>query len=400
VRIGIFHNRYHHRGGEDSVVEIETELLAKSGHDVRLLTVDNREEIANGLGALRAGLRARRNPRTRARLRRFLADGPLDVAHVHNFFPILSPALHEALHEAGVPVVQTLHNYRLLCANGMLHREGRSCEECLAAGPWHAVRHGCYRGSRLQTAVWAEMTAHHRRRGTWRSCVDLFTTPSRFARDKLLQAGLPAERLRVLPNPLLDPGPPTQAGEGGVYVGRLSREKGVDVLLDAWRRLEDVPLSVVGSGPEQGRLRAQGASLRGVRFLGHVSRDRALRAMAAAAFVVAPSRLYEVFPMTVLEALSVGRAVVAPRHGAFSEAVEPGRTGLLYDPGDAASLAECCRALAADADRTRAMGREARSVFEESFSPQRCLERHEALFREVMRSTTPHGRWRGADRSP
>jgi len=400
MRIGIFHNRYLHRGGEDTVVEIETELLAKSGHDVRLLAVDNREEIADRLGALRAGLRARRNPQTHARLRRFLADGPLDVAHVHNFFPVLSPALHEALRDAGVPIVQTLHNYRFLCANGMLYRDGRSCEECLEAGPWHAVRHGCYRGSRLQTAVWAEMTAHHRRRGTWHSCVDLFTTPSRFARDKLLGAGLPAERLRVLPNPVLDPGAPTPVGEGGVYVGRLSREKGVDLLLDAWRGLEGVPLTIVGSGPEEERLRALGAALPGVRFLGRVPRDRALRAMARAAFVIAPSRLYEVLPMTVLEALSVGRAVVVPRQGAHPEAVEAGRTGLLYDPDDAASLAECCRALADDLPRARAMGREARAVFEESFAPQRCLDRHESVFREVMRSATPHERWRGADRSP
>jgi glycosyltransferase involved in cell wall biosynthesis len=400
VRIGIFHNRYHHRGGEDSAVEVETELLAKAGHDVRLLTVDNREEIAGLSGALRAGLRARRNPKTRARLQRFLADGPLDVAHVHNFFPLLSPALHEALVHAGIPVVQTLHNYRLLCANGMLHRDGRSCEECLARGPWHAVRHACYRDSRLQTAVWAEMTAHHRRCGTWHTCVDLFTTPSRFARDKLLQAGLPAERMCVLPNPVLDPGPPTPAGEGGVYVGRLSSEKGVDLLLEAWRSLDGVPLSVVGSGPDERRLREIAASLPDVRFLGRVPRDRALRAMQEAAFVVAPSRLYEVFPMALLEALSIGRAVVAPRRGAHCEAVEPGRTGLLYEAGDAASLAGCCRALAADPDRARAMGREARRVFEESFAPERSLERHEAVFREVTRSATRRGRWRGATRSP
>jgi glycosyltransferase involved in cell wall biosynthesis len=244
------------------------------------------------------------------------------------------------------------------------------------------------------------MTAHHRRRGTWQSCVDLFTTPSRFAREKLLRAGLPAERLRVLPNPVLDPGPVTPAGEGGVYVGRLSGEKDVDLLLEAWRGLDRVPLCVVGSGPEEGRLRALGASLPGVRFLGRVSRDRALRAMAAAAFVVAPSRLYEVFPMTVLEASSVGRAVVTPRQGAHSEAVEPGRTGLLYEAGDAASLADCCRELATDPERTRAMGREARALFEESFAPRCSLERHEAVFREVMRSATPRGRWRGADRSP
>ena len=183
MRVAILHNRYKHRGGEDSAVDMEAELLQKAGHRVELFTVDNAEAIGGSfLGPIRAGLRARWNSAMGERVGAYLAHHPVDVAHVHNFFPLLTPAVHAAIHDCDVPVVQTLHNYRLLCANGMFLRRERACEDCVASGPWNAVRHGCYRGSRLQTAVLAEQTAFHRRRGTWQRNVDLFTTPSAFAR--------------------------------------------------------------------------------------------------------------------------------------------------------------------------------------------------------------------------
>ena len=164
MRIAVFHNRYRERGGEDAAVDAQVELLIKGGHEVQLHSVDNREEIRGVVGALRAGRRARWNPATRTRVAGWLADSSPDVAHVHNFFPLLSPSLHHALAERGLPVVQTLHNYRLVCANALLRRAGAPCRECIDHGPWRALRYGCYRGSRVQTAVWSEMTAYHRRR--------------------------------------------------------------------------------------------------------------------------------------------------------------------------------------------------------------------------------------------
>jgi glycosyltransferase involved in cell wall biosynthesis len=386
VRIGLFHNRYRYRGGEDTAVEMEAELLAKAGHEVHVLRVDNRAEIGeSALGALRTGLRARWNPATPKRVEDFLAEHPVDVAHVHNYFPVLSPSLHAALRACDVPVMQSLHNFRLLCANGYFLRDGRPCEDCVSRGPWNAVRHGCYRGSRLQTAVWSEMTAHHRRRMTWHACVDLFVTPSRFARSRLLQTGIPPERLRVLPLPVLDPGPPSPIGEGALFVGRLSREKGVDLLIDAWRRLEGYPLDIVGVGPEQERLRERAAGVPGVRFVGELSRDRVLAAMADAAFVVAPSCWYEIFGLTVLEAMACGRAVVVSDPTALSELVDPEHSGLLVERGDVESLAQACRALAFDAARTKEMGRRARHRYLREFGLDQCLARHEDAFLSIMR---------------
>lgn len=381
MRIAFFHNRYREQGGEDAAVAAQIELLSKAGHEVNLCAVGNREEIRGPMGALRAAAGARWNPRTRGLVLRFLAEHPCDVAHIHNFFPLFSPALHHTLIGEGIPVVQTLHNYRLLCANALLMRRQKPCEECVVRGPWNAVRYGCYRGSRLQTAVWADMTVHHRRRGTWHDCVDLFTTPSDFARRKLLAAGLPEDRMAVLPNPVADPGVPDSPGSGAVYVGRLSPEKGVDLLLTAWQGMDGEPLVIVGAGPEEARLRRLGENIPGVRFLGAVAPDRALAAIAASAYVVVPSRAYEVFPMVVLEAFAAGRPVVAPAPGAMAEVIEVGRTGFLFDSGGAAQLAHACRRLSLHPERTAAMGEEARAEYEACYAPERTLARMLELYR-------------------
>ncbi|MDH3520351.1 MAG: glycosyltransferase family 4 protein [Myxococcales bacterium] len=385
MRVGLFHNHYIYRGGEDVAFELEAELLAKAGHEVHALAVDNRDEIgASSLGALRAGLRARWNPDTLRRVDAFLAAHPIDVAHVHNFFPVFSPALHTRLHARGIPVVQTLHNYRLLCANGLMLRGGRSCEDCVALGPWNAVRHACYRGSRLQTLVWSEMTALHRRRRTWHACVDLFTTPSDFARRVLLATGIPPGRFRVVPLPVPDPGPACPPGEGALFVGRLSPEKGVDLLIEAWRQLDGYPLRIVGAGPEEERLRARAADVPGVCWVGGVPHDRVLAAMRAAAFVVVPSRWYENFPLSLIEAKACARAAVVAHPTALSDLVAADDTGLRFEMGDVQSLAEACRALAFDPERTRRLGERARAQYEACYAPERCVE----LLEEALRSVT------------
>jgi len=385
MRVGIFHNRYIHRGGEDSTVDLEVDLLSKAGHDVILHCVDNRVEIARSpLGPLRAALRARWNPRTVDDISRMLDTTPIDVAHVHNSFPVLSPSLHTTLHERGIPVVQSLHNFRMLCANGYFLRDERSCEDCVARGPWNAARHGCYRGSRLQTAVWAEMTAYHRRRGTWQSCVDVFLAPSQLARDKLLQTGIPVERFRVVPNCVLDPGPCGARGEGAVFVGRLSREKGVHLLIEAWRELPGVPLRIVGTGPESDRLRAQAAGMPNVEFLGEQPRSAVFATLSGAAFAVAPSDWYEIFGLSVLEAMACARPVVVSRGTALEELIEPGLSGLCFERGDVASLARACRELISDPERTHEMGALARRRYEERFGSDRYVASLEAIFAEVM----------------
>ena len=385
MRVAILHNRYAQRGGEDAVVETEAELLRKAGCEVSLFLVENAPLLRSPVARARAAARARWNPEMVERISSFVAEHPVDVAHVHNFFPLLSPAAHATLHALGIPVVQTLHNYRLACANGAFLRDGRPCEECAVRGPWRAVRHACLRGSRLASAVWAEATWAHRRRGTWRECVDRFVAPSEFTRRKLAAAGLPAERIAVKPNPVADPGPPGPPGRGAVYVGRLSPEKGVGLLLDAWRTLPGAPpLAIAGDGPEAARLRERAAGMPGVRFLGEVPRERVTALLAEAAFAVAPSLWYEVFPVAVAEAMASGRAVVASDAGALPELVEHGAHGLLFRSGDAQSLATACHRLLEDAPLAATLGREARARYEDELAPEPGTRRLLALYAEVM----------------
>jgi glycosyltransferase involved in cell wall biosynthesis len=387
VRVGIFHNAYVWRGGEDAVVSQEVDLLRKAGVEVKLFTVDNRDAKLDTLaGRLRAGLAARRSHAVGRRVDSFLAAHALDVAHVHNFFPLLTPVVHERLNARGIPVVQTLHNYRLYCANGAFLREGRPCEDCVASGPWNAVRHGCYRGSRLQTAVWAEASAHHRRRGTFERCVTLFSTPSEFARGKLVAAGLEPAKIVVRPNPVPDPGAPRFGGRGAVYVGRLSPEKGPRLLLEAWRGMDGFPLEVIGSGPQEGELRRLAASIPGVRLLGQLPASGVQERIREALFLVAPSLCYEIFSLAVAEAMAAGKAAIAAHPTAPAELVEPGRTGLHFPTGDVRALAQACRTLAADPARAEAMGREARARYEDEFAPARSIESLLALYERAIRS--------------
>jgi len=380
MRVALFHNRYANRGGEDAAFDSEVEQLRKAGCDVRVFVVDSAS--LGRAGAVRAALTARGGSDIMARVDEFLAENPVDVGHVHNFFPLLTPVVHQVLFDRGVPGVQTLHNYRLACARGDFWREGRNCEECVTAGPWNAVRHGCWRGSRLATAVWADATRTHRRRGTW-GRVARFVAPSAFAARKLAGSGIPAERIRVVPNPVEDPGVTGAPGRGAVFAGRLSPEKGGALLLDAWKSVPEFPLTLVGDGPQAAALRERAKLLPNVRFTGALDREGVRAELARAAFLVAPSLCYETFGLAPAEALAAGRAIVVPRATALSELVDGGRGGLLFDAGDADSLARTCVALAADRGRCEALGAEAREVFEERFAAESRVERLLSVYREA-----------------
>jgi glycosyltransferase involved in cell wall biosynthesis len=248
------------------------------------------------------------------------------------------------------------------------------------------VRHACYRGSRAQTAVWAEATAHHRRLGTFERCVSLFVATSEFARSKLVAAGLDPAKTVVKPNPVPDPGEPRYGGAGAVYVGRMSDEKGPRLLLQAWREMAGLPLLMIGSGPLEAELREVGARIPGVRFTGQLPPDIARERVREAQFLVAPSTCYENFPLAVAEAMAAGKPAIASHPTAMSELVENGRTGLLFATGDPHALAQACRELASDPERAARMGREARERYEDELSPERSTSRLLALYERVLRN--------------
>lgn len=379
------HNRYVNRGGEDRVFDRESALLSSHGHTVCEFTMDNRDIDGTGRLALAAGtIWSQRS--YREMIRRIEQFRP-DVIHVHNTLPQLSPAIYYAAERMGVPVVQTLHNYRLSCVNGLLQREGRLCEQCIGKTiPWPAVQHGCYRESRTASFAVAGMLMTHRFAGTWKRMVTRYIALSEFSKEKLVQAGIPADRLVVKPNfaqDLRQTAHRESTRRGGVFVGRLSQEKGIKVLIDAWQRI-DSNLVVIGDGPEADHL--AGLASHGVRRCVNASDQEVAAAMWEASYLVLPSIVYEGFPMVIAEAFAAGLPVIASRLGAMGELVEDGVTGLHFRAGDALDLAEKVKWAEAHPEAMADMGRRARRVYEDRLTPEKNYQRLLEIYTEAQES--------------
>lgn len=369
MKIFAVHDYYQQPGGEDRVFEAERDLLRSRGHEVVTLTEHN-DDIP-GMTRLTLAARTFWSRRTYRRARDLIRRERPDVVHVHNTLPLISPSVYHAAHSEGVPVVQTLHNYRLLCPMAQLFRAGSICEDCLGRRlAWPGIRHACYRGSRTATASVAVMTAAHRALGTWSRKVDLFIALTEFARSRFVAGGLEPSRVAVKPN-FVDPDPGVGEGGGGyaLFVGRLSPEKGVDVLLRAWERLGgEIPLEILGDGPLAGRVRDAASNLRGVEWRGRASRAGVLQRMKQADLLVFPSVWYEGFPVTIAEAFATGLPVVASDIGGLGELVRDRETGFLAPPGDAVGLAETVREARSAPDRLRSIRGSCRETFGSRYS--------------------------------
>ena len=391
MRILQIHNRYVHRGGEDTTVENENRLLADHGHDVRRLEVSNGQVIDAGpLAIARALGGSAWSPGSLERVKAEIRHFRPHVMHVHNIWFAWSPSVFGASKALGVPSVLTQQNYRLMCPNAYLLRDGKVCELCVGTHPLRSIQYGCYRGSRVQSAVLSRMILSNRRRGTWTDMVDGIIAVTQFVRGKFIEGGLPGHKIHVKGNFLAtDPGPSTDAGAGALYVGRLSTEKGVDVLLDAWARpsLRDRPLKIVGDGPAQDELRRRSKDIPGVEFVGRIDSAAVHAAMRKAAFIIMPSVWYECFPLVLVEAFALGRTVLASRLGSMAEIVRED-IGRVFSPGNAADLAAKAEEMFADPDGTAALGRAARACFERDLSAQRNYERLIEIYAEVGADVT------------
>ncbi len=376
MKILAVHNHYQEPGGEDVAFAQERALLQRHGHHVTSYCRSNHEVAAySGLKQLVLVKQMVWAEDTRREIASLLRRAKPDLVHVHNTFMMVSPSIYAACRDADVPVVQTLHNYRLSCPAGAFFRNGKACEECADHSLWRSVRYGCYRASRSRTAGVALMLAIHRALGTWARMVDCYIALSEFARQKFIQAGLPPEKLVVKPNFVpSDPGERTGNGAYALFVGRLSSEKGLETLLSAWNCLQvRIPLVVVGDGPLGPEVHAQTRQCGGseIIFRGRVNRDESLAAMGGARFLILPSNCYENFPLSVAEAFSCGTPVICSRHGAIQEIIEDGRTGLHFTAGNAQDLAAKVEWAWTRPDVTERMGREARSDYELKYTPER-----------------------------
>ena len=357
IRVLIVHNSYQSHGGEDSVVDSEIKLLQSYGHDVVTYVRSNNEIVnVNKISVARQTLWSVKTVDDISKL--ILTFRP-DVVHVHNTFPLISPSLYWAIDSLKIPVVQTLHNFRLSCLSALYLRDGAVCEDCVGTLPWRGVLRKCYRNSTAASAVLTGMLALHRRIGTFQNKVTKYIALNDFCRNKFIDGGLPANKIAVKPNFIDEPILNNCSRSGFLFVGRLSLEKGISVLAKALPNFEFPSIRIAGDGP----LRSELDGVSGVTLLGLLDSGRVHAEMNTAMALIVPSIWYENFPRTIVEAYACGLPVIASRIGALEELVIDGVTGLLFEPNSPNDLAEKMRWASEHPEEMARMGVEARQVY-------------------------------------
>jgi glycosyltransferase involved in cell wall biosynthesis len=376
MKIIIVHNTYREAGGEDVVFENEKRLLQRNGHIVIPYVRSNLEQQDTYfLDRIATATEMIWSSKSRHEFAAILDAECPDIVHIHNTFMAISPSIYSACSARNIPIVQTLHNFRLLCPAGNFFRDGIICDECVAQSLLQSVRHGCYRNSRGATAGVALMLAVHRALDTWRGSVTRFIVLTEFAKRKFVDAGFPSHRFIVKPNFAdHDPGERVGAGTYALFVGRLVENKGLRVLLNAWKELhEQYPLHIVGDGPDRSTLQADASEwqLSGVSFRGRLSPKEVIEAVKGARFVIVPSTLYEGHPMCIVESFACGTPVLCSRLGGLAEIVQHHLTGLLFHPGDSLDLAATVEWAWNHPMELSQMGRGARAKYETDYTAEK-----------------------------
>jgi glycosyltransferase involved in cell wall biosynthesis len=394
MRVLHVHNFYQLPGGEDQCFATTGAMLEDFGHGVVRFTMHN--DMVSEVGSVTAAKLTVWNSSAYRKLRQLIRSTRPALAHFENTFPLVSPSAYYACHAEGVPVVQTLHNFRLICPSAIFYRNGGVCEKCLGKKvAWPSIQHRCYRNSRLGSAVVAAMLAVHRAAGTWAKQVDAYITLNGFARTKLIEGGLDADRIHVNPNFLgSTPEPGDGAGGYALFAGRLTQEKGIRTLVSAWEELgSDLPLKILGDGPEANHVAEAAARYPGIEWLGWRPVEEVLKFVSSAKFVVLPSVWYEVFNRILLEGLAKGTPIIASRLGSMEAIVEHGRTGLLFAPNDPADLIRQVRWLLGSPDSYARMRLAARREFETHYTAEASHDRLMRIYaaaREQMNRRASH----------
>ena len=379
------HNKYLIRGGEDESQELERRILLENGHKVDLYEEDNTR--VKSLNPAQLALRTIWSTEAYQLVKQRLQNSTYNLVHIQNFFPLISPSVYYAAKEQGVPIVQSLRNYRLLCPNGLFFRNGKVCEDCLGNFiPYPGIVNACYRENMLASGSVASMLTVHRAMNTWNKMVDIYITLTEFARQKMIQGGLPAEKIVVKPN-FVHPDPGIGEGRGGyaLFVGRLSEEKGLDTLLAAWEKLAGkIPLKIVGDGPLSAEMIAATKRIPQIEWLGRRPMSEVYDLMGEAMFVVFPSKWYETFGRVAVEAFAKGTPVIAANIGAIAELVDSGRTGLHFRPGDADDLTANVESVLANPSRLSQMRQEARAEFETKYTAKNNYQRIMKIYEQAQ----------------
>lgn len=384
----VVHNHYRWRGGEDSVVAAEIELLRAAGHDAHTMLSDSRDvdQVRDVMWRPHDLVFNREvYQETRALIRRHRVR----VVHCHNLVPRPSTSVYAAAVDESVPIIQTVHNYRIGCLNGLHLYQGRICERCRPGHYLPGIIRGCYRGLHLQSLALGMVQQINHWRGVWHTPTR-YIAPSQFVRTKLIDWGIAPERVIVKSHFVADdPGPRFDTGSHALFVGRLSPEKGLDLLIDAWdaRRM---PLVIVGDGPMRAQLeaRVRGEQRANIRFAGYQDRAGVNMLLQQARVLLMPSNWFETFGLVLIEAYAYGVPVIATRMGAMAEAIRDGVTGLFFEADNREDLRAKLDMLEFDSDRLAGMRRAARQEFELYYTAQSNIRQLERIYADAIQATT------------
>ncbi len=387
-KIILAHNSYQIYGGEDNVFSEEFKLLVSNGlFQIESLEVNN--DIINSFAKkvksiyeLPFSSSGYHNVKNR------LLEDNVTLAHIHNFFPLITPSFFYACQGANVPVVHTLHNYRTLCPTATLMYNGKVCERSLHGSAWWTVPNRVYRNSFIGTAALAYMVEYHKRKGTWKTQVDRYIALTEFAKNKFIEGGFPAEKISVKPNFVEDPhsGEHQISKDGGyaVFVGRLSEEKGLNILLDAWRNIS-YPLKIIGGGALENMVIKACSSNSNIEFLGFQDKEEILPLIKNADFLIMASTWYEGFPIVLLEAFSNSTPALVANIGGMAEIVNDQVTGLHFEVSDSGDLAEKAQYLIDNPKLCCEYGQNARLEYLEKYTPERNFEMLLDIYRQTIR---------------
>ncbi len=371
MKIVSVHGFYTLYGGEDVCFEEEKKLLESHGNEVHTYTVKNtdmdRMSKREMIGKIFWNRESYNN------VRELIQRVKPDILHVTNTFPLLSLSVYDAGYDENIPVVQSFHNYRISCPNAQFLRKGRVCEDCSGKlFAWPSIVHACWRESRLYTGAVASVSAFHKLRRTSSKKANAFIALTEFARKKLIEGGLPPARIHVKQN-FLDPDPGEGDGGGGyaVFIGRISKEKGIQNLLDAWKKLPDTRrIKIVGDGPLADLVKKAESEIKGVEYLGKKDRVELLDIVGKAEFLVIPSIWYEVLPLVIIESLAKGTPVLVADIGSISELITPYQDGIRFNPGDVDDLASACEEMFNLASKSNDLRKGARKTYLDRYTAE------------------------------
>lgn len=398
MKIALFHNSYQVRGGEDTMFELEAKALQESGNEVICYHIENSKILSNAslCDKVKTALSAPRSRHSRKSIKDFLSKHRPDISHVHNWFPIISPSIYEAHAELEIPVVQTLHNYRLGCASANYRRNGEDCTSCDQQSNLAAIRHQCYKDSLLGTITWKRVMDKGWRDGTFTNLVDRYLCPSKVVYERHKNMGIPEDRLQLLSNACQDPqkfqdNENANSGRFEVcFAGRLVHEKGASTLVQAWLEMpksirSKARLTVIGDGPEMPELLALAKGENDIDFIGELTHAKTLAEFNQSKLLVCPTLWAEPFGLTVIEGMGAGIPVIASNIGGPAELIKNGETGLLVRPGDVTALSEAIASCIMAPEHTERMGRQARKTFEDRYTPQAHAHALLQVFEEISR---------------